>query len=539
MSGQTAGERLAEREADRAARAASQRRRTTRQVRDTRDRLTSTSGTKRSYDNELMRLFAQTKLSAGLAVFLLAIATGVAISWLTNPHFGGLAAGSVLCAHFFVIMLARSFVKAEPDTIDLKSWRYRFVMAETVQGIAWAVAFAMVLRAEVSEASTFLLVGMLIVVAIAAMIGSTLPSAVYASAIPVSLAAIGYVLLINGTNGVMLAGMAGFALAFFAVVTQRLYETNLATVEAKAEKDSLIGELETAKVNSDEARRNAEMANIAKSQFLAQMSHELRTPLNAILGFSEVMKGEMFGPHSSPQYSEYANDIHSSGQHLLSLINEILDLSRIEAGKYELNEEAVTLAYAVEDCHHLLKVRAKNKGVTIAERFEPNMPKLWADERAIRQVVLNLMSNAIKFTPAGGEITLKVGWTASGGQYVAVRDTGPGIPEDEIPIVLSNFGQGSNAIKSAEQGTGLGLPIVQGLVTMHNGTFQLRSKVREGTEVIVTFPAERVMEALPAIHAPSIEPAMPPPAPSLLGTKQQASAFQRNFLFRARNEARS
>jgi two-component system cell cycle sensor histidine kinase PleC len=337
------------------------------------------------------------------------------------------------------------------------------------------------------------------------MVGSTVPAAVVAGAVPISLGVIAYFLIVHAMNGALLAALATGTLAFFTVVTQRLFQTNLATLEARADKDSLFGELETAKANSDEARRNAEMANIAKSRFLAQMSHELRTPLNAILGFSEVMKGEMFGPHSSPQYADYSRDIHNSGQHLLSLINEILDLSRIEAGRYELNEEALTLAFIVEECHHLLKVRARNKGVSIIERFEPDMPKLWADERAIRQIVLNLMSNAIKFTPAGGEITLKVGWTQSGGQYVAVKDTGPGIPEDEIPIVLSNFGQGSNAIKSAEQGTGLGLPIVQGLVNLHQGAFNLSSKVREGTEVIAIFPAERVMDALPALPSPPVD----------------------------------
>jgi two-component system cell cycle sensor histidine kinase PleC len=124
------------------------------------------------------------------------------------------------------------------------------------------------------------------------------------------------------------------------------------------------------------------------------------------------------------------------------------------------------------------------------------MPRLWADERAVRQICLNLLSNAIKFTPQGGEIWLKVGWTASGGQYLSVRDTGSGIPEDEIPIVLDTFGQGSNAIKSAEQGAGLGLPIVRHLIDLHGGTFVLRSKLREGTEVIVTLPPERVMSAL-------------------------------------------
>ncbi len=137
------------------------------------------------------------------------------------------------------------------------------------------------------------------------------------------------------------------------------------------------------------------------------MSHELRTPLNAILGFSEVMKDEMFGPHSSPQYAEYARDINNSGQHLLRLINEILDLSRIEAGRFELNEEAVTLGFLVEDCHHLLQMRAKNRGVSIVEKFESDMPKIWADEKAIRQIVLNLMSNAIKFTLQEGQLPSK------------------------------------------------------------------------------------------------------------------------------------
>ena len=209
-----------------------------------------------------------------------------------------------------------------------------------------------------------------------------------------------------------------------------------------------------------------------------------------------------------PAYKDYSNDIHNSGQHLLNLINEILDLSRIEAGRYELNEEPVSLTVVVEDCHHLLKLRAKNRGITIHEVFEPDLPRLWADERALRQICLNLLSNAIKFTPSGGEIWLKVGWTAAGGQYMSVKDTGPGIPEEEIPIVLSSFGQGSNAIKSAEQGAGLGLPIAKNLVDLHGGTFTLKSKVRIGTELIATFPPERVMAALPPLSepAPPIQP---------------------------------
>ncbi len=238
------------------------------------------------------------------------------------------------------------------------------------------------------------------------------------------------------------------------------------------------------------------------------MSHELRTPLNAILGFSEVMKSEIFGAHAVPVYKEYSGDIHNSGVHLLNLINEILDLSRIEAGRYELNEEAVSLVGIVADCHHLMKLRASSRGITIHEVFEQAMPRLWADERAIRQVVLNLLSNSIKFTPQGGEIWLKAGWTASGGQYLSVKDTGSGIPEDEIPVVLASFGQGSNSIKSAEQGAGLGLPIAKNLIDLHGGTFTLKSKLRIGTEVIVTFPPERVMSALAPLSedAPPLQP---------------------------------
>jgi len=218
-----------------------------------------------------------------------------------------------------------------------------------------------------------------------------------------------------------------------------------------------------------------------------------------------VMKSELFGKHAVPTYKDYCGDIHSSGVHLLGLINEILDLSRIEAGRYELNEESISLSHIVEDCHHLLKLRATNRGITIHGLYEPLLPRVWADERAVRQICLNLLSNAIKFTPQGGEIWLKAGWTASGGQYLSVKDTGSGIPEEELPIVLASFGQGSNAIKSAEQGAGLGLPIAKNLIDLHGGTFTLTSKLRIGTEVVVTFPPERVVSGLAPIAEADVQ----------------------------------
>jgi len=289
------------------------------------------------------------------------------------------------------------------------------------------------------------------------------------------------------------------SLPFFAYISSHLNRTAVMLISFRNEKDGLIAELETAKSLSDEARRRAEEANLAKSRFLASMSHELRTPLNAILGFSEVIADEVLGPVGNDSYKEYARDINSSGHHLLNLINEILDLSRIEAGRYELKEEAVNIAHVVEDCCHMVALKARTKDIRINQRFEEDMPRLWADERSVRQITLNILSNAVKFTPVGGEITVRVGWTAAGGQYIAVRDNGPGIPEEEIPVVLSAFGQGAIAIKNAEQGTGLGLPIVQALLSEHGGKLELRSKLREGTDVIAMFPAARVLTGLDPI----------------------------------------
>jgi len=145
-------------------------------------------------------------------------------------------------------------------------------------------------------------------------------------------------------------------------------------------------------------------------------------------------------------------------------------------------------------------MRAEKRDIEVIELIEPDLPRIWADERAIRQVVLNLLTNAIKFTPQGGQVTIKVGWTSSGGQYLMVKDTGPGIPESEIAIVMSSFGRGSLAHKNAEEGTGLGLPIVKGLIELHGGEFLLRSRVRVGTEAIVVLPPQRVMNALPMMQ---------------------------------------
>jgi two-component system cell cycle sensor histidine kinase PleC len=491
------------------------RRNTAQRVREARDRLTSTTGTRPAFDYELLRLFAQNRISASPAVMLLVATVGFLSGLWTDVAAAAAWTAGVLIVHWFIARQCGRFLAEPQNSVNLNAWRIRFVALDFVFGIAWMLNVVTVVNGQHAD-GTFMLFIMLLVVALSSILASTLPIAVLAATMPVTTAVVLSFLIKGDIHSYILIAMALTAQVYFGLLAQRLYSTTLATLEARAEKDALIGELEQAKANSDEARRRAEAANLAKSRFLAQMSHELRTPLNAILGFSEVMKSEVFGSHTVPTYKEYASDIHSSGVHLLNLINEILDLSRIEAGRYELNEEPVSLAVVAEDCHHLLNLRAKNRGITIHEAFEPDLPRIWVDERAVRQICLNLLSNAIKFTPQGGEVWLKVGWTASGGQYALVKDTGPGIPEDEIPIVLASFGQGTNAIKSAEQGAGLGLPIVKSLVDLHGGTFTLRSKLREGTEVIVTFPPERVMAALApmAEPAPSLQPQMAARSPA-------------------------
>ena len=483
-------------------RAASQR------VREARDRLTSTSGTRPAFDHELLRQYAQTRISASLVVILLVVATGILASfWI--PLVAALVwTAGILAIHGIIIRFCSKFLAVTSSSPAItRKWRLRFVGLDLLYGLAWTLVLIHPSGIDVVS-NTLMLFVMLLVIAVSSMLAASLPIAALAATVPVS-AAIAMNFVLRGTfDDYILAALAVTAEGYFALLAHRLHSTTLATLEARAEKDALIGELEQAKAISDEARHRAESANVSKSRFLAQMSHELRTPLNAILGFSEVMKSEIFGAHAVEVYKDYSADIHNSGVHLLNLINEILDLSRIEAGRYELNEEPVSLVHVVADCHHLLKLRASSRGITIHEVFEQDMPKLWGDERATRQVVLNLLSNSIKFTPPGGEIWLKVGWTASGGQYLSVKDTGSGIAEDEIPVVLASFGQGSNSIKSAEQGAGLGLPIAKSLIDMHGGTFTLKSTLRVGTEVIVTYPPERVMTALAPMRddSPPLQP---------------------------------
>ncbi|WP_404861599.1 sensor histidine kinase [Georhizobium sp. MAB10] len=474
-------------------------------VRATRERLQFRQPLSHHFAREMMLLHINSLLQGAAAMPLLVLAaTGISIYFGESFELIPWSA-LTLAAYAILVFLARRASAKSFDPATTRKWTIRFLVAHLTIGLCWAI-FAYQDCATCSGPSFSFYKGVILLVALAAsaMATFTLKRAIIASFGP-PVIAFGLSAYLHGSPyDLGMAAVLGAAFCYFVFISNRLYVSNLTLLSFQSEKVALIAELEVANAVSDEARRRAEEANLAKSRFLASMSHELRTPLNAILGFSEVMSQEVLGPMPNPTYKDYAADIHRSGEHLLNLINEILDLSRIEAGRYDLTEEALSLVEIAEDCIGMVQLKARSKHIDIRAQVEPSLPLVWVDERAMRQVVLNLLSNAVKFTPQNGIVTVKVGWTAGGGQYLSVVDDGPGIPEEEIPIVLSAFGQGSVAIKSAEQGTGLGLPIVQAILAKHGGQFVLRSKLREGTEAIAILPPRRVLQSIPPIDDDSI-----------------------------------
>ena len=255
----------------------------------------------------------------------------------------------------------------------------------------------------------------------------------------------------------------------------------------------------------ESARGEVEAASRAKSEFLANMSHELRTPLNAILGFSEIIKNEINGPVGSVHYRDYAEDIHQSGQHLLDLINDILDLSKVESGTDELHEENIGIPEIIHSIMTLVKGRAQKGSVELEAELGDDLPMLRADERKLKQVLVNLLSNAIKFTPAGGKVTLEIWCHTDSGYVFQIVDTGIGIALEDIPKAMSPFGQVDSDLNRGYEGTGLGLPLTKSLVELHGGYLDLQSQVGIGTTVTVCFPAERIVRSPADIGALNTE----------------------------------
>jgi len=240
-----------------------------------------------------------------------------------------------------------------------------------------------------------------------------------------------------------------------------------------------------------DTKNTAEAASRAKTEFLANMSHELRTPLNAIIGFSEILKQEPLGPLGHPSYRDYVRDVYESGVHLLHIINDILDLSKIEVGKLTLTETPVEPREAIESCMRIVRERAENAGLNLIADISPDLPTLNADERMVKQVLLNLLSNAIKFTAAGGSVRVVARVDDKDGVMIQVVDNGIGIAAADIERALQPFEQIDSSLHRKYQGTGLGLPLARSMCELHGGRFAIESTVGRGTTVTAHFPPER------------------------------------------------
>ncbi len=392
-------------------------------------------------------------------------------------------------------LVSHRFRRGLPDTRDAALWVRRATLAFLLFALGWGsmVAFLWAPHDDLNNLVIVLLLACT-VAGNGALVGSSRPLAV------VVFAVYGTALVVAPlrTGGLLYNGIAALAVIFvgyLAWMSMQIYRTARDMLMLRYEKSDLIAALAQAKTESDIARERAEAASLAKSQFLANMSHELRTPLNAILGFSELITSRAFA--DVEKHYEYAGLIHGSGQHLLTLINDVLDLAKIEAGGFELRETDVDLARLIDEAAVLMVPRAQSGGCALEVAVAQDMPLVHADERALRQIVLNLLSNAIKFTPCG-EVRVFAHAEPDGGIVFGVADDGVGIAIEDQARIFESFGQGRHDVAISDKGTGLGLPIALGLVGAHGGTIRLESKLGKGTRVSVHLPAGRTRARLKA-----------------------------------------
>jgi two-component system, cell cycle sensor histidine kinase PleC len=393
-------------------------------------------------------------------------------------------------------LVSHRFRRRLPDAAQADMWIRRATLAYILFALGWG-SMAVFLWVPHDDLNNLVIVLLLActVAGNGALVGSSRPLAIAVFAVygamlvAAPLRAGG--LLYNG-----IAALAVIFVAYLAWMSMQIYRTARDMLLLRNDKSDLILALAQAKTESDIARERAEAASLAKSQFLANMSHELRTPLNAILGFSELISVRTFA--DIEKHYEYAELIHGSGKHLLTLINDVLDLAKIEAGGFELRETDVDLARLIEDAATLMAPRAQSGGCKLEIEIAHGLPLVHADERALKQILLNLVSNAIKFTP-GGEVEIFARVAPGGGIVFGVTDNGVGIALEDQARIFESFGQGRHDVAINDRGTGLGLPIALGLVSAHGGTITLDSELGQGTRVSVHLPANRARVRLKAV----------------------------------------
>ncbi|MFO1189460.1 MAG: HAMP domain-containing sensor histidine kinase [Alphaproteobacteria bacterium] len=302
--------------------------------------------------------------------------------------------------------------------------------------------------------------------------------------------------------GFCVGSLSAFVISFLVIRSRRLLLGRLAA-EQKIASDLKLEIIERKRIEAELqiAKHEAELANRAKSEFLANMSHELRTPLNAVIGFSDAILGQTCGPVGNDKYLEFVTDIHHAGKQLLVIINDILDLSRIEAGKAELRESEQSLSRMVESCLARVKARAAERGLTLDLDLASGPPAIYADGQKIKQILVNLLSNSIKFTPAGGTVTIRCRHDPSG-CLLQVIDTGVGMAKADVPLALSMFRQIEGSPSRRFNGIGLGLPLCKALAEMHGGSLEIKSEVGKGTTVTLRLPVERIIRPKAADQVP-------------------------------------
>jgi two-component system, cell cycle sensor histidine kinase PleC len=445
------------------------------------------------WQKDILELFLRNQVQLAPAMPLLALMFGVtAMTWVPVTTALSWLIAALGC-NAIQLFLCQLYFKQPRDVHEQRDWIGMISASELLQGACWVIPLfvfwphsnmlqgAFIISAiMVVSAARFLLVNNFMPVLIAGTCVMTIGVAYRCAAE-------------SGPIYLALAGLIITLEAFFLFIARQLQGTARDMIIYRNHKDVLITELKQERDRAETEKQKAETANRAKSSFLANMSHELRTPLNAILGFSEILERELFGPLANSTYKDYAGDIHHSGQYLLGLINDILDISRIEAGRREIRDEPFSLLETMEHAAHLTELAAVEKEMHVAFDLQPGTPKILGDMRAINQVVINLLSNGIKFTPKGGMVTMFAQRTAQGSVELHVKDNGPGIPPEEMHSALAAFSRGALATKKAIDGAGLGLSIVKGIMELHGGKVDIKSEVGRGTEVICTFPAKRVL----------------------------------------------
>ena len=384
----------------------------------------------------------------------------------------------------------RADTAAHDDYERLRPWFARFIGMQIVTSTIWGVMPWLLWDSGSLTNHVFMALCVVSVLAWFVVARANHFEMFMASVIPlVALADIRFVI------GATLSGI-GIAIVLTAYTLQLYFDARRLNrhfdedSRLRFEVEDLARELEEARDEALRKRFEAETANASKTAFLANMSHELRTPLNAILGFSEIIAKECFGDIDNPRYKDYASDIHASGTHLLSLINDLLDVAKIEAGRMDIRPDVLDVRSTLDTALKLVGAKARERHQELVIDVEPNTPELFADERALKQILINLVSNAVKFTPEGGRIDVIAGPSLSGDFQVMVSDNGPGIPREKLDKIFMPFNQVDNRYDRQGGGTGLGLALVRGLAELHGGRAWIESEQGQGCRAYVVLPAK-------------------------------------------------